>query len=90
MGRYHLQSDQLASGGKQGEGQSLTQREAHGLAGEWYLWFVSLHEDEPGTAEQWDLEAERLEDAYRRFAPGMMIIRTQTTNGRGRRISGVT
>jgi hypothetical protein len=35
----------------QGEGQSLTQREAHGLAGEWYLWFVSLHEDEPGTAE---------------------------------------
>ena len=55
--------------GSNGEGQPLTQREAHGLAGEWYLWFVAQHEDEPGRVEGWDLEKERLDDAYARFAP---------------------
>jgi len=54
---------------RDGDGQPLTQRQAHALAGEWYLWFVSQHEEEPGTAEQSDLEAERLEDAYARYAP---------------------
>jgi hypothetical protein len=50
-----------------GEGQSLSQREVHALAGEWYLWFVRQHEEEPGSAEQWDFERDRLEDAYGRF-----------------------
>jgi hypothetical protein len=54
---------------RRGEGQSLTQREAHALTGEWYLWFVAQHEDEPGSAEQWDLALERLQSAYDRFAP---------------------
>jgi hypothetical protein len=52
-----------------GEGRSLTKREAHRLAGDWYLWFVDQWEDEPGTPEQWDHEHGRLEDAYARFAP---------------------
>src|SRR5262245_21523828 len=52
-----------------GEGQSLSQREAHALAGDWYVWFVAQHEDEPGSVERWDLEKERLDDAYVRFAP---------------------
>ena len=53
---------------RRGEGQSLTQREAHALAGEWYLWFVTQHDERPGSVEQWDLELERLGSAYSRFA----------------------
>jgi integrase len=52
---------------RRGEGQSLTKRETHALAGEWYLWFVAQHEDEPGTAEHWDLNMGWLEGAYLRF-----------------------
>jgi hypothetical protein len=63
-GRIHT----LRTAGR-GEGRSLTQREAHALAGEWYLWFVAQHEEEPGTPEQWDLEFERLQGARERFAP---------------------
>ena len=36
-----------------GEGQPLTQRQAHALAGEWYKWFVARHEENPGTPEHW-------------------------------------
>ena len=54
---------------RRGEGQSLTQREAHALAGEWYLWFVAQHEDAPGTGEGWDLKMECLDSVYERFAP---------------------
>ncbi|WP_156635310.1 hypothetical protein [Methylobacterium sp. Leaf123] len=44
-----------------GEGHGLTPREAHGLAGQWYAWFVARHEDEPeGVGE--DI-IERLEAA---------------------------
>jgi integrase len=44
-----------------GEGQGLTPREAHGLAGQWYAWFVARHDDEPeGVGE--DI-IERLEAA---------------------------
>jgi len=52
---------------KRGEGQALTHREAHALAGEWYLWFVARHEDEPGETEDWDLASGRLEVAYTSF-----------------------
>ena len=54
---------------RNGDGLSLSQKDAHALAGEWYLWFVGQHEDEPGRIEGWDLEKERLDDAYARFAP---------------------
>lgn len=51
-----------------GEGQGLTPREAHGLAGQWYAWFVARHEDEPGQVEEWEHRHEQLEEAQRRLA----------------------
>jgi integrase len=49
-----------------GEGRSLTQRQAFALAGEWYVWYVARHEENPGTVEHWrvmwDVLIERLED----------------------------
>jgi integrase len=54
---------------REGRGRDLTKREAHALAGAWYGWFVQQHENEPGEVEGWALEAERIEDAYSRFAP---------------------
>ena len=38
---------------KRGEGQSLTQRQALALAGEWYVWYVARHEENPGPVEHW-------------------------------------
>lgn len=52
-----------------GAGLELTYREALGLAGTWYGWFIARHEPEPGSADGWDLLLQRLEDAYSRFAP---------------------
>lgn len=52
-----------------GEGRSLTQREAHGLAGEWYIWFVDRYEDDPGESHHWDLIYDQLDAVYARFAP---------------------
>ncbi|WP_156653390.1 hypothetical protein [Methylobacterium sp. Leaf111] len=51
-----------------GEGRGLTHREAHGLAGEWYFWFVARHEAEADPPERWDGLHEALEDARLRFA----------------------
>ena len=39
---------------KKGEGQSLSQRQAFALAGEWYVWYVGRHEENPGTPEDWN------------------------------------
>ena len=41
------------AGGWAGRGQHLTQRQAGALAGEWYRWFVSLHEENPGACSHW-------------------------------------
>ena len=58
-----------------GEGQSLTQRQAFALAGEWYVWYVGLHEENPGTPGKWNtlgrcvrelLAKTRIRDGYRR------------------------
>jgi integrase len=35
------------------EGQSLTRRQALALAGEWYSWYVTRHEENPGPVEYW-------------------------------------
>lgn len=51
-----------------GGGVSLSFREAHGLAGQWYGWFISRHEEEPGRAGDWDIEHSQWEDARTRFA----------------------
>ena len=37
-----------------GEGQSLSQRQAYALSGEWYVWFIKRHEENPGPAERWE------------------------------------
>jgi integrase len=51
---------------QRGEGRSLTQRQAFALAGEWYIWYVAQHEENPGTVEHWrtmwDVLIDRLED----------------------------
>jgi integrase len=47
---------------QRGEGRDLTQREAHELAGEWYRWFVSRHDDSPGEPQQWAQLSERITD----------------------------
>jgi hypothetical protein len=38
---------------RKGEGQSLTKRNAHALAGEWYQWYVARHKENPGTPDHW-------------------------------------
>jgi integrase len=56
-------------GEARGEGlQTLTQRQAHALAGEWYSWFVKQHDEEPGDPDQWDLMAEEYENSFAKFA----------------------
>lgn len=52
-----------------GGGISLSFREARGLAGQWYGWFIAQHEEEPGKATDWDIEHGRWEDALLRYAP---------------------
>src|SRR5262249_12373934 len=51
---------------RKGEGQSLPQRQALGLAAEWYIWYVGRHEENPGTPKQWNdlwvALVDRLED----------------------------
>jgi hypothetical protein len=51
---------------RRGVGQSLTQRQAFALAGEWYVGYVAQHEENPGTVEHWrviwDVLIHRLED----------------------------
>ena len=37
-----------------GEGETLTQRQVRALAGDWYLWYVGKHEDNPGSVDMWD------------------------------------
>jgi integrase len=55
-----------------GEGQSLTPRQVHELAAQWYVWFVAQHESEPGQPEQWEELHERLQGAYERFSDGRL------------------
>jgi integrase len=50
-----------------GEGRDLSHREAHGLAGQWYRWFIDRHQDEPGPPQRWDFLHEQLEDARSRI-----------------------
>ena len=54
---------------KRGEGQSLTQRQAFALAGEWYVWFVARHEENPGTGEQWRIRWDVLIVASKTMPP---------------------
>jgi hypothetical protein len=52
-----------------GRGQPLTRRQALALAGEWYLWFVKRHEDDPGDLEGWEVLQEDFRDEVLQCAP---------------------
>jgi hypothetical protein len=58
---------------QRGEGQSLTQRQAFALAGEWYMWFVARHEENPGTVEHWQVMWDVLNDRLEDHAPDWVI-----------------
>jgi hypothetical protein len=47
---------------RRGEGHDLTHREVHALAGEWYRWFTTPYEDNPGSPDRWDTLSEILND----------------------------
>src|SRR5262245_33949110 len=60
---------------RNGEGQSLTKRNALALAGEWYQWYVARHEENPGIPEHWrtmwdvllsELESHAAEEVHER------------------------
>jgi hypothetical protein len=45
---------------QRGEEHDLTRREARGLAGDWYRWFISRHEENAGCPRSWEGRAWRL------------------------------
>jgi hypothetical protein len=59
--------------GTRGEGLPLTRKEAFGLAGEWYRWFVGKHQEyaeNNQTAELgWSVEQDRFLDDLEELAP---------------------
>ena len=54
---------------QRGTGIDLTRKDALGLAGEWYEWFVAHHEDDPGDPEHWSLGFSLLMDDLLEDAP---------------------
>jgi hypothetical protein len=58
---------------QRGEGQSLTPRQAFALAGEWYVWYVARHEENPGTVEHWEGMYDALLDRLEEHAPDWVI-----------------
>jgi integrase len=55
---------------QRGERQSLSQKQAVALAGEWYRDFVAQHEENPGSPERWDADFWVLLDRLMEHAPG--------------------
>ncbi len=58
---------------RRGEGRSLTERQAFALAGEWYVWFVARHEENPGPPERWKDLQEALGDHLMHHAPDHIV-----------------
>jgi hypothetical protein len=58
---------------KRGDGQSLTQRQALALAGEWYVWYVARHEENPGPVEHWESMWDALIFHLEEHAPDWVI-----------------
>jgi integrase len=54
---------------RKGEARDLTHREAHALAGQWYLWFVAQHEENPRDPQYWRLSGELMADAVMNATP---------------------
>jgi integrase len=67
--------------GRKGEGQPLTQRQAHGLAGDWYLWFVGRHEEEPGDPMGWWSHRTEFEMDLEEWAPASFRENPQSDPG---------
>jgi len=55
--------------GQNGVRQSLTQKQANALAGEWYREFTARHEDNPGSPERWNENFWVLLDQLLEYAP---------------------
>jgi integrase len=58
---------------QRGEGQSLTQRQALALAGEWYVSYIAQHEENPGTVEHWQGMWDALLDRFEDHAPAYVM-----------------
>jgi integrase len=54
---------------QRGEGIELNHKDAVALAGEWYNWFVSQHEANPGKPEHWDVGLDLIIDKLLDYAP---------------------
>lgn len=52
----------------QGEGADLTHRQAHALAGRWYLWKTDRHGEDPGAPQRWAEEIRKLVSGIRQIA----------------------
>src|SRR5262245_10257230 len=60
-----------------GNGQSLSHKEARGLTGEWYSWFVARHEDEPGDQQLWRARWLSFLDDLEECAPEAVLASTE-------------
>jgi hypothetical protein len=58
---------------QRGEGQLLTQLQALALAGEWYIWYVARHEENPGPVEHWRSMWDALIFHLEDYAPDWVI-----------------
>jgi hypothetical protein len=54
---------------QRGGKQSLSQKQAMALAGEWYRSFIAHHDENPGSPEQWDENFSLLIDLLVQYAP---------------------
>jgi hypothetical protein len=52
-----------------GGGQTLSQKQAWALAGEWYRWFVAQYEENPGTPDRWRQNFWALIERLEEYAP---------------------
>jgi integrase len=54
---------------RSGKGISLSRQQAYALAGKWYVWFVALHEGDPGSPKHWKVLWKALVDRLEDYAP---------------------
>jgi hypothetical protein len=58
---------------RNGGGQSLSQKQARALAGEWYRWFASQHEENPGPPDRWSQNFWALIERLEQHAPESVL-----------------
>jgi hypothetical protein len=62
---------------QRGERQSLNQKQASALAGDWYRSFIAQHEDNPGSPQRWNESFWVLIDRLEDYAPEEFAERNQ-------------